>query len=72
MAGTADKHPWFEGWPGEDPTEYIEDVEMYAGWTAGDGESNEERATFKIRLVFRKGLRGEGKDWYLNLSFEKR
>ncbi|KAH8168067.1 hypothetical protein CIB48_g183 [Xylaria polymorpha] len=51
------------------PTEYIEDVEMFAAWA---GEDNGERETLRVRSLFRKESKGEAKDWYLNLGSDKR
>ncbi|RYC63902.1 hypothetical protein CHU98_g2314 [Xylaria longipes] len=69
----SETQPVFEGRPGEDPEEYIEDVELHADQLT-ESKKGEKTDVFPpiVRSIFRKGLRGEARDWYLNLSSEKR
>lgn len=60
----------FAGLPGEDPLEYIEDVEIYGKKCEPNDEEGRKR---EMQAAFRQGLRGEAKTrWYLQLSSENR
>ena len=62
--------PSFGGRRGEDPTEYIEDVELYVDERVGDG-NNERKKRMEVS-VFRRGLKGSAKDWYKNQPSDER
>lgn len=59
----------FSGLPGEDPAEYIEDVELEAITLYHSEEDMQERLT---KSYFRRGLRGEAYKWYRRQSKECR
>lgn len=60
----------FSGLPGEDPLEYVEDIEIFGKKC----EPTDEQARRKeMQVAFRQGLRGQAKaKWYLQLSSENR
>lgn len=59
----------FSGLPGEDPAEYVEDVELDAEVTHGGNVETKEKA---CRSYFRKGLREEAYKWYRKQSEDDR
>ncbi|KAI0478539.1 hypothetical protein GGR56DRAFT_672560 [Xylariaceae sp. FL0804] len=73
----ADEHPMFEGRPGEDPTEYIEDVETYASEKVGQdtGDKFQSRSDARIQdrvtdRLFAKGLMDEFNELTEECAFE--
>ncbi|KAI2642305.1 hypothetical protein GGS21DRAFT_299343 [Xylaria nigripes] len=64
--------PLFEGAQWEDPQEYIDDVVVFTNEAYIMRESDPEQRDIKMQSVFRKGLRGDAKDWYQQLPAEKR
>lgn len=61
----------FEGFHGENPLEYIEDVEDYADTLCG-GDPNHPKRDYKLRSTFRNGLKGDAKDWYQGVQLDSR
>lgn len=70
IMGTSDL-PTFEGRWGEDPQEYLDDVEMYVEDRVANDIAAEKKAK-KEASTFRKGLQGDAREWYNNLDAEKR
>ena len=62
--------PVFEGLLGESPKEYTDDLELYVKEL--DPAMKEEIRETKLRSLFRNGLRGNAKSWYLQLPESKR
>lgn len=69
---SAGDYPVFEGTQGEDPTEYIDDVELCAKDSFTGREPSADELDVKKRSVFRRGLRGDAREWYHHLDADTR
>lgn len=63
--------PVFYGRDGEDPKEYLEDVEDFALSALNDDDKH-PRYDRKLRSTFRFGLQGDAKTWYDQTRSDKR
>ncbi|KAI2631162.1 hypothetical protein GGS21DRAFT_523579 [Xylaria nigripes] len=67
--------PVFDGTEREDPQQYLDDIIFYSNLSDISGKSELELRDIKMKLLqylFRRGLGGVAKEWYLQLSPEKR
>ncbi|KAI1474188.1 hypothetical protein F4774DRAFT_415121 [Daldinia eschscholtzii] len=61
----------FEGLPGDDPQDYLDDIMIAARQTVSADASEEDRSNL-AKPLFRNGLRGEPKKWYRNTAVGRR
>ncbi|KAI1458129.1 hypothetical protein F4805DRAFT_457042 [Annulohypoxylon moriforme] len=68
---TSYRAPTFEGKPGDDPNDFLEDIEIET--TQRSGPDADDALKEKIRKsLFRNALKGEPKNWYRNLPKDKK